>query len=164
MFTQYIMKRSIISAVALFFCFTCSAQSNLVSYDDLSYLLHNNINRADTFFTSKGYTLAEKNLKKNTRKYTLAIPGGTYNNINLRVDGRRLFIEIETNELQQYNLIYNSIADYLNKTTSTADVQAYTVKDLGSIYVMVNDAVPYNPLRRVYDIQIVSDKAITAYN
>jgi hypothetical protein len=82
----------------------------------------------------------------------------------VRIDGRRLFLEIETNELQQYNLLYNSIADYLNKATSTADVQAYTVKDLGSIYVMVNDAVPYNPLRRVYDIQIVSDKAITAYN
>jgi hypothetical protein len=160
-----IMKKLLL-IIAILFCSgaACIAQSNLVSYDDLSYLLHNNINRADTFFISKGYTLAEKNIKKNTRKYTLAIPGGTYSNVNVRIDGRRLFLEIETNELQQYNLIYNSIADYLNKTTSTADVQAYTVKDLGSIYVMVNDAVPYNPLRRVYDIQIVSDKAITAYN
>ncbi|MBD1367309.1 hypothetical protein IDJ77_26085 [Mucilaginibacter sp. ZT4R22] len=158
--------KKLLLIIAILFCTgaACFAQSNLVSYDDLSYLLHNNINRADTFFIAKGYTLAEKNIKKNTRKYTLAIPGGTYSNVNVRIDGRRLFLEIETNELQQYNLIYNSIADYLNKATSTADVQAYTVKDLGSIYVMVNDAVPYNPLRRVFDIQIVSDKAITAYN
>jgi hypothetical protein len=158
--------KKLLLIIAILFCSgaACFAQSNLVSYDDLSYLLHNNINRADTFFISKGYTLAEKNIKKNTRKYTLSIPGGTYSNVNVRIDGRRLFLEIETNELQQYNLLYNSIADYLNKATSTADVQAYTVKDLGSIYVMVNDAVPYNPLRRVYDIQIVSDKAITAYN
>jgi hypothetical protein len=158
------MKQILLTAIIFCSSIACFAQSNLVSYDDLNYLLHNNINKADTFFTSKGYALAEKNLKKNTRKYTLAIPGGTYSNINVRTDGKRLFLEIETNELQQYNLIYNSIADYLNKTSSTADVQAYTVKDLGSIYVMVNDAVPYNPLRRVYDIQIVSDKAITAYN
>ncbi|MEO7212177.1 hypothetical protein [Mucilaginibacter sp.] len=158
--------KKLLLITAILFCsgVACLAQSKLISYDDLSYLLHNNINKADTFFTSKGYTLAEKNIKKNTRKYTLAIPGGTYSNVNVRIDGRRLFLEIETNELQQYNLLYNSIADYLNKATSTADVQAYTVKDLGSIYVMVNDAVPYNPLRRVYDIQIVSDKAITAYN
>lgn len=158
------MKKLLLTAII--FCSTIAsfAQSNLVSYDDLSYLLHNNIGKADTFFVAKGYTVAEKNIKKNTRKYTLAIPGGTYSNVNVRIDGKRLFIEIETNELQQYNLIYNSIADYLNKASSTADVQAYTVKDLGSIYVMVNDAVPYNPLRRVYDIQIVSDKAITAYN
>ncbi|OOQ62175.1 hypothetical protein [Mucilaginibacter pedocola] len=158
------MKKLFLTVILFLSTITCFAQSNLVSYDDLSYLLRNNINHADTFFISKGYTLAEKNIKKNTRKYTLAIPGGTYNNVNVRIDGRRLFIEIETNELQQYNLIYNSIADYLNKAGSTADVQTYVVKDLGSIYIMVNDAVPYNPLRRVYDIQIVSDRVVTAYN
>ncbi|RWY54201.1 hypothetical protein [Mucilaginibacter gilvus] len=158
------MKKILLTAFILCSTIACFAQSSLISYDDLSYLLHNNITKADTFFTSKGYTLAEKNIKKNTRKYTLAIQGGTYNNVNVRIDGKRLFLEIETNELQQYNLIYNSIADYLNKATSTADVQAYIVKDLGSIYIMVNDTPPYNPLRRNYDIQIVSDKAITAYN
>ena len=158
------MKRILLIAIFLFSCVIAQAQSSLISYDDLGYLLHNNINRADTFFIAKGYKLSNKDIKKNTRKYTLAIPGGTYNNINIRTDGKRLFLEIETNELQQYSLIYNSISDYVNKSASTADIQAYTVKDLGSIYIMVNDEVPYNPLRRNYDIQVVSDKTITAYN
>lgn len=44
------------------------------------------------------------------------------------------------------------------------DVQTYTVKNLGTIYITVNDTVPYNPLKREYDIHIVSDKHITTYN
>jgi hypothetical protein len=158
------MKQLLLST--LFFCFgtTCFAQTNLISYDDLSYVLHNNINKADTFFTAKGYTLTKKDEKKNIRRYDLKIPGGTYVTTSLRSDGKRMFIEMETNELAQYNMLYNSIAQYVNKENSTADVQYFKVKDLGEIYVMVNDAVPYNPTRREYSIRIVSDKSITAYN
>ena len=158
------MKKLLLTAI--FFCSVsvCFAQSKLVSYDDLSYLLTNNINRADTFFLAKGYSLTDQNIKKKTRKYALKLPAGTYANFNLRNDGRRMYVEIETNELEQYNLIYNSIAQYVDKTTTTADIQVYAVKDLGNIYVMVNDTTPYNPLRRTYTIQIISDKSITSYN
>lgn len=154
-----------LSSIILFIsAITCFGQSKLISYDDLSYLLHNNINKADTFFSAKGYELADKNMNKKTRKYALKIPGGTYANFNLRSDGRRIFIEIETNEPEQYNLIYNSISQYVNKQTSTAEVQYFAVKDLGNIYIMSTESVPYNPLRRDYTIQVVSDKSITTYN
>ncbi|MEB0261352.1 MULTISPECIES: hypothetical protein [unclassified Mucilaginibacter] len=71
---------------------------------------------------------------------------------------------METNELGQYNMIYNSVSQYINKESSTPDVQTIVVKDLGTIYIMVNDAVPYNPTRREYTLRIVADKGITAYN
>jgi hypothetical protein len=158
------MKKLLLST--LLFCFTsaCFAQTNLISYDDLSYLLHNNINKADTFFTAKGYTLTKKDEKKNLRKYDLKIPGGTYVSNNVRVDGRRMYIEMQTNELAQYNMIYNSISQYVNKESNTPDVQTFVVKDLGTIYIMVNDTEPYNPTRREYTIRLVADKGITAYN
>ena len=158
------MKKTLLSIVLFLTAGICFGQSKLISYDDLTYLLHNNINKADTFFLAKGYELTDKNVKKNTRKYALGIPGGTYANFNLRSDGRRIFIEIETNEPEQYNLIYNSISQYVNKQASTADVQSFVVKDLGSIYIMSTESVPYNPLRRDYTIQVVSDKSITTYN
>ena len=160
------MKKLLLTAILFMSVPLCFAQQqrNLVSYDDLSYVLTNNINKADTFFTAKGYTLAEQNIKKKTRKYVLKMNGGTYANFSLRNDGRRMYVEIETNEPEQYNLIYTSIASYVNKEVTTPEVQAFTVKDLGNIYVMVNDTMPYNPLRRTYTIQIVSDKSITAYN
>lgn len=152
--------------LALIFCFAArgSAQTNLISYDDLSYLLHNNINKADTFFVAKGYSLTKKDEKKNTRKYELKIPGGTYVTNSIRVDGRRMYIEMETNELAQYNMIYNSVSQYTNKESSTPDVQTIVVKDLGTIYIMVNDTMPYNPTRREYTFRIVAEKGITAYN
>ncbi|MBB5394428.1 hypothetical protein [Mucilaginibacter sp. AK015] len=158
------MKQLFLSA--LFFCFATTgfAQSNLVSYDDLSYLLHNNIYKADTFFTAKGYKLLKKDVKRNVRKYNLDIPGGTYININLRSDGKRMFVEFDTNELAQYNMIYNSISQYVDKESATPEVQTFNVKDLGVIYIMADDAVPYNPTRREYTIRIVADKSITAYN
>lgn len=158
------MKKLLLSTLLFCFASACFAQTNLISYDDLSYLLHNNINKADTFFVSKGYTLTKKDEKKNLRKYDLKIPGGTYVSNNVRVDGRRMYIEMETNELGQYNMIYNSISQYVNKESTTPDVQTFVVKDLGTIYIMVNDSVPYNPTRREYTIRLVADKGITAYN
>jgi predicted house-cleaning NTP pyrophosphatase (Maf/HAM1 superfamily) len=149
----------------LLFCTVqvCFSQKNQVSYEDLDYILHNNINKADTFFMAKGYTLVKKDEKKNTRKYSLNT-AGNYSNLNLRTDGKRLYVEIETNDIEQYNLIYNSIAQYVNKESSTNDMQAFNVKGLGNIYIMVSDTIPYNPLKRNFDIHIVSDKSITAYN
>jgi len=94
----------------------------------------------------------------------VTLPDGNYNNIEMRSDGKRLFIEIETNELNQYNLIRESIQEYLNKEASIQDIQTYTVKDLGTIYITINDTVPYSPIKKDYDIHIVGDKHITAYN
>jgi hypothetical protein len=55
--------------ITLLFCATqvCFSQKNLISYEDVDYLLHNNINKADTFFVAKEYTLTKKDDKKNTR-------------------------------------------------------------------------------------------------
>ena len=136
----------------------------MISYEDMKYILHNNLLHADTFLMSKGYTLKVKDDKKKTREYTLAIKGGTHVDLTLRADGKRLFIDLETNELGQYNLINNSISQYINKAGSTADVQTYVIKDLCSIYITVNDTMPYDPMKRDYDMQIVADKSVTAIN
>jgi hypothetical protein len=156
-------------AILLFITLTgstalCFGQANLISYEDMKYLLHNNLEHADTFLMSKGYALKSKNEKKKTREYTLSIKGGTHVDLTLRADGKRLFMDLETNEVGQYNLINNSISQYINKSGSTPEVQTYTVKDLCSIYITVNDAMPYDPLKRDYDMQIVADKNVTAYN
>ncbi|MDB5005911.1 MAG: hypothetical protein JWP45_304 [Mucilaginibacter sp.] len=158
------MKLLFFSAVFMFCTVVCFGQKSLLSYDDIKYLLHNNLNQADTFLTAKGYVISKKDINNKNRKYTLTLQGHTYNNIAVRSDGKRLFIEIETDELDQYNLIRESISQYLDKNTVAEGVQSYTVKDLGNIYITVNDTVPYNPIRKDYDINIVPDKHITAYN
>jgi len=140
------------------------AQSKLISYDDLKYLLHNNLQKADTFLMAKGYQLKSKNEKTRNREYRIANAGGTYVDLHLRADGKRLFIELETDDISQYDLINSSISQYLNKAASVGDVQAYFVKDLCNIYITINDTVPYSPLKKDYDMQIVADKNVTAYN
>lgn len=158
------MKKVLLFVVLFISVTTCFGQSKLISYDDLGYLLRNNINKADTFFEAKGYSLVEKNINKKIRKYNIKLEDGIYANFNLRNDGKRMYVEIETNAPEQYNLIYNSISQYINKQTSTAEMQTFDVKDLGSIYITTDDTTPYNPLRRTYTMQVVSDKSITAYN
>ncbi len=140
------------------------AQKSLISYEDIKYLLHNNLAHADTFLTAKGYVIAKKDNNTQNRKYVATLTGGTHNEISLRLDGRRLFIEIESNELNQYNLIRESVSQFLVRDGMVADIQTYSVKDLGNIYISVSEAVPYDPLRKDYTIQIMGDKGITVYN
>jgi predicted house-cleaning NTP pyrophosphatase (Maf/HAM1 superfamily) len=158
------MKRLLPGLLLMCCSALCFGQKNLVSYDDIKYLLHNNLLQADTFLMAKGYIIAKKDNNNKNRKYTLTTKSDTYSNINMRSDGKRIFIEIETDEIDQYNLIRESISQYLVKTGTATDVQSYTVKDLGDIYITIDDTVPYNPLKRDYDIQILGDKHITAYN
>ena len=141
----------------------CFAQKNLLSYDDLKYLLMNSLPKTDTFMMAKGYQVKVKNTKTNNRTYS-SVSGDLHIDINVRIDGKRLMVEIETNVLSQYDLIHNSIAQYVLKDSMSADVQTYNVKDLGSIYIAVADTSPYDPLKREYDIHVVPDKRITAYN
>ena len=35
-------------------------QKSLISYEDIKYLLNNNIHQADTFLTAKGYVITKK--------------------------------------------------------------------------------------------------------
>ena len=159
------MKRKLfVSALFALTTTVCFGQKQLLGYDDLKFLLHNNLMQADTFMQAKGYTLATKNSKPNNRSYNAPFQGGTQSDVNIRSDGKKLFIEIETNELSQYDLIRSSISQYTRKTSQIGDVQNYDVKDLGDIYITVNDPVPYDALRKDYDIHIVADKHITAYN
>jgi hypothetical protein len=156
------MKKLFLTAA---FCIPASigfAQANLISYEDLKYILHNNLMKADTFLASKGYTVKDKNDKKKTRDYYLATQNGTHVDLQMRADGRKLTMELETNDISQYNMIVNSISQYINKQASTPDMQAFVVKDLCSIYVTALDSVHYNPMKKDYDMQIVADKNVTA--
>lgn len=124
------------------------SQKSLISYEDIKYLLNNNIQQADTFLTAKGYLITKKDNNTKNRKHALTLNGDTHNVISLRVDGRRLFIEIETNELNQYNLVRESISQYLIKDGMVADIQTYSVKELGKVYINVNESVPYDPPKK----------------
>src|SRR5476651_1254165 len=104
------MKPFFLSIALIASTLLCFGQSNLVSYEDIKYILHNNLQHADTFLMAKGYTLKVKNDKAKNREYTLAKKGGTHVDLFLRGNGKKLFMDLETNEVGQYNLINNSIA------------------------------------------------------
>jgi hypothetical protein len=157
------MKKSALLASFLLSGTICFAQKNLLSYDDLKYLLMNSLPKTDTFMMAKGYQVKVKNTKNNNRVYS-SVSGDSHVDINVRQDGKRLLLEIETNVLSQYDLIHNSIAQYVTKDAMSPDVQTYVVKDIGTIYITVTDTTPYDPLKREYDIHVVPDKRITAYN
>jgi hypothetical protein len=158
------MKKLLIGL--LFTCITslCFGQRNIISYEDIKFLLHNNLGQADTFLVAKGYSTIKKDDKKKTATYRVNINGGTFVSIGLRADGRRQFIELETNDANQYNLVNSSISQYINTEGSIGDVQTYTIKNLCNIYITANDSRPYNPLKRNYLMQIVPDKNVTAFD
>ena len=140
------------------------AQKQLISYEDMKYILENNLGKTDTFLVAKGYNITKVNTKKNTREYAAALKGGTKSDVNVRADGKKIYMEIQTNDISQYNMIYNSVAEFVVKDGGSPDLQVYNVKELGTIYIQVADSVPYNPIRKDYDIHLVADKHITSYN
>ena len=157
------MKKILIGIAALLVSISVFGQQRLLSYEDVNYLIRNNIAGADTFMISKGYTKLAAKPNDKVKKYLLIQPDQTKSEVTLRPDGRRVYISIETNVLEQYNLILNSISQYKTKSAELApDVTSYDVKNLGNIYITISDSVPYNPIRRDYDIQIVPDKNIVA--
>ncbi len=158
------MKKILLSMLLLCITFTGFAQQHLISYEDIRYLLHNNLGKADTFLVAKGYALKDSKPSQKNRKYALSMPQNTQNNIEIRSDGKKIFISLQTNVIEQYNLLLNSISQYKTTNANVGDVQVYQVKELGTIYITINDSAPYDPLKKDYDIQIVPDKNITAAN
>ncbi|UEG55081.1 hypothetical protein LLH06_08910 [Mucilaginibacter daejeonensis] len=153
------------------FCLTalaCKAQQKLISYDDMVYLITNNLQHDDQFMLSKGYISKNKKAigTKTTGsiKYELSLPGGSTSEVEIRADGRRVYIYIATDEIQQVNLVINSIEPFVLSKDESSGILNYKVKDLGNIYYTSTDKMPYNPIKRDHDIRIVSDKAITTYN
>src|ERR1700760_1644461 len=115
--------------ILLLIGFTCSVtlcfgQKHLLSYDDLKFLLINNLQKADTFMMAKGYRATGKINNTRNKSYELQT-GSDHIDVDIRIDGKRLFIEIQTNVLEQYDLIHNSIAQYITKDAASADVQTY---------------------------------------
>nr|WP_294790450.1 hypothetical protein [uncultured Mucilaginibacter sp.] len=158
------MKKTLITAIVCCFTYTGFSQGKLISYEEIQYMLHNNINRDDSLLLGKGYTLKAKNEKKRTREYTLATNRGTFINLILRADGRRLFMELSTNDIQQHDVLMSSIGQYPHKTETMGDMEIYVLKDLCSIYVTQTENVPYDPMKKNYLIQIAPEKNVMAYD
>lgn len=149
-----------------FFCIASVsyAQKELISYEDMKYLVENNLDKGTEFLESKGYTTTKKNDKKKTRVYKVTFKANTESEITMRADGRKIFLEIETNNISQYAMIYNSISPYLASSGAGLETQVFNVKELGTIYILSRDGVPYGPLNKYYDIHLTAEKGITALN
>ncbi|MGY3212891.1 hypothetical protein [Mucilaginibacter sp. HD30] len=158
------MKKTLFTTIFMCLTYAVFAQGKLISYEEIQFMLHNNINRDDSLLLGKGYIQKSKNEKKKTREYTLATNRGTYINLTMRADGRRLFMELATNDIQQHDVLMSSIGQYPHKTETMGDMNIYVLKDVGSIYITQTENVPYDPMKKNYVIQIAPDKNVMAYD
>ncbi|WP_342645071.1 hypothetical protein [Mucilaginibacter sp. CSA2-8R] len=157
------MKKGLLLWALCLAALASHAQQKLLAYDDFVYIINNNLQKSDDFMISKGYTKV-KTKKQGNQKYHLDLPGNSTSDVEIRVDGRRIYIYVATDELQQLNLVNNSIAPFLLSKEDISGITNYRVRDLGNVYEQIIDKVPFNPIKKDYDIRIVSDKNITTYN
>jgi hypothetical protein len=162
---QYKRMKTLIFFLSFFFFASASyAQKQYLSYEDLKYMIENNLGKTDTFLVAKGYTITKMDKKKNTRTFSIKFAGGTKSEVSLRADGKKIYVEIDSNEPSQYNMINNSVGAFVIKTATEQDITTLIVKDLGTLYIRVSDPVPYDPIRKDVDIHLVADRSITSYN
>jgi len=157
------MKKALLFWALSLAALASHAQQKLLAYDDFVFIINNNLQKSDDFMVSKGYTKV-KTKKQGNQKYHLDLPGNNTSDVEIRIDGRRIYIYIATDELQQLNLVNNSIAPFLISQEDISGITNYRVRDLGNVYEQIIDKVPFNPIKKDYDIRIVSDKNITTYN
>jgi len=64
------MKKILLTLTLVLPFSLCFAQKGLVSYEDIKFMLHNNLQQVDTFLMVKGYIPVKKDNNNKNREYS----------------------------------------------------------------------------------------------
>ncbi|RYE35815.1 MAG: hypothetical protein EOP42_05605 [Sphingobacteriaceae bacterium] len=103
----------------------CSAQKQLLSYQDLQYIIQNNTAAVTGFLQQKDYRLQNSG-NGQTRFYGL-IADDDYNDFNFSTQGKHNTVTLLTTDTQQIEIIENSLKNYTYKNTKNG--KAYRIKN-----------------------------------
>lgn len=104
----------------------CSAQKQLLSYQDLQYMMQNNATSISSFLQQKDYHLQPSFGDNETRFFTL-YADVDYTDISIKANSRHTYIHLSTTDLPQVELIQKALATYPYKNSKGAKI--YRVKD-----------------------------------
>lgn len=138
---------------ALFCCtiFYCSAQKQLLSYQDLQYILKNRTEAVTTFLKDKNYQL-QPGLAANQVRFLGLFADEDYSDITVIYGTRHATIHLITTDKAQVEEIQKAVASYPSKNSKGVDI--YRVKDAAVNTIGIKEEETKGKIFKVYTIDL----------
>lgn len=144
------MIRLILTSIFSFGVMLCSAQKQLLTYQDLQTVIQAQPAAAASFLQQKDY---HSHLSTNNETRYLAIyADNDYADIILKTNGKQHILTVVTTHIEQVQLIQKSLEAYAPKNSKGAKV--YRVKDAAVSKVVLSENEPQNNANKVYTIEL----------
>lgn len=118
--------KTVLTGIFSFTIVMCSAQKQLLTYQDLQYVMQNNIPSISSFLQQKDYHLQPSFGDNETRFFTL-FADIDYTDISVKANSRHTIVHLSTTDLAQVDLIQKALVNYPFKNSKGAKI--YRVKD-----------------------------------
>lgn len=144
------MIKLLLTSVFSFAFLLCSAQKQLLSYQDLQSIIQTQPAAAASFLQQKDYHLHPSSNSSETR-YLGIYADNDYADIILKTNGKRNVLILLTTHLEQVQVIQKSLEAYSFKNSKGGKI--YRVKDSAISRVVMSENEPQNNSNKVYTIE-----------
>ncbi|RYY06881.1 MAG: hypothetical protein EOP43_04950 [Sphingobacteriaceae bacterium] len=142
-FNQKVLLTCIFMTTAMY----CSAQKQLLSYQDLQYIIQSNTAAVTGFLQQKDYHLQSADNKQ--ARFFALFADEDYNDFDLSIQGKHATLTLLTTDLQQIETLENSLKNYVYKSTKNG--KTYRIK---SDAISVISIKPPAEAQKVYTVLV----------
>lgn len=144
------MVKTLLSAVLCFSTFLCSAQKQLLTYQDLQYLMQNGKQEVKGFLQQKDYHLVSD--AENETRYMALMADIDYIDILISHTNKHHLITITTTDLPQVQMMQKALEPYHFKDSKRGKV--YKIKDDAIANLYWKEGETPNLPTKFYTIQL----------
>ncbi|RYY07141.1 MAG: hypothetical protein EOP43_04140 [Sphingobacteriaceae bacterium] len=144
------MIKLLLTGIFSFTALLCSAQKQLLTYQDLQSILQTQPAAVASFMQQKDYHLHPA--ANNEIRYLTIYADNDYADILLKTDGKHHTLTVLTTHLEQVKLIQNSLEAYSFKNSKGTKI--YRIKDSGVSKVILSENEPQTNANKVYIIEL----------
>ncbi len=146
------MIRLLLTAIFSFGFFWCSAQKQLLTYQDMQYILQNKADLITSFLKQKDYQV-QPSFNKNEIRFFGLYSDADYSDIVVVQNNRRTTINISTTHLKQLELLQKAIESYPVRNNNKG-AKIYRIKDGSVSAVAIKEEAQQGNLNKIYTVEL----------
>lgn len=140
--------------LAIIFSFTatfCSAQTKILSYQDLQYIIQSNPAAVAIFMQQKGF-YPQPAFSNDEARFFILYADADYTDISIKPSTKHGFIHLSTTHFPQVEEIQKALTTYPSKNSRGAKI--YRVKDKAVSNVSLKEDEPKDKANKIYTIEL----------
>ncbi len=145
------MIKTLLTGIFSFTVFVCSAQKQLLTYQDLQYIIQNKPALVTAFLKEKDYRL-QPGFNNNEIRFSGFYADADYTDIVINTNNRRTTVNLSTTHLPQVEMIQKAIGAYPSRNSKGAKI--YRVKDASVSTVSLKEDEPQGHENKLYTVEL----------